>query len=235
MNLELAAIPLAFLAGILGVLSPCVWPLVPIVMGSAASRHRFGPYALALGLSIAFALAGTALSFLLVSFELDPEIFRYIASALLIVAAFPLIISPLGEWLAVKLSALTGRFNPDSEQAGLLGQFSLGFLLGLVWLPCVGPTLGAAIALASFGQQMVLAFVVMLSFGIGTALVLLLAGILSQRALRKISPTILGNSGAVKKFLGVLILLLGISVFMGWDKAVETWAVEWLPEWTTEY
>ena len=82
---------------------------------------------------------------------------------------------------------------------------------------------------------MVLAFVVMLSFGIGTVLVLLLAGSLSQRALRKISPKILGNSGAVKKALGVLILLLGISVFMGWDKAVETWAVEWLPEWTTEY
>ena len=85
MTLELSALPLALLAGVLSVLSPCVWPLVPIVMGSAAGAGRSGPLALAAGLSVSFALAGTLLSFALISLGLDPELFRYAAATLLVV------------------------------------------------------------------------------------------------------------------------------------------------------
>lgn len=234
MSLEIAAIPLAFLAGILGVLSPCVWPLIPIVMGSAAGKSRFGPYALALGLSVSFAIAGTLLSFLLVNANLDPEIFRYVAAILLVLAALSLISSRLGEWLSVTLSGLTARFSPSGDgQAGWLGQFALGLLLGLVWLPCVGPTLGAAIALASLGQQMGTAFLVMLSFGLGTALVLLIAGLVSAKALKKLKPELLQNSVKVKKMLGWLLLVLGLLVLTGLDKQLEIVALAVMPDWAT--
>ncbi len=234
MSLEIAAIPLAFLAGILGVLSPCVWPLIPIVMGSAAGKSRFGPYALALGLSVSFAVAGTLLSFLLVNAHIDPELFRYFAAILLIVAALTLISRQLGEWMSIKLSALTARFSPaDDTRAGWIGQFGLGLLLGLVWLPCVGPTLGAAIALASMGQQMGTAFIIMLSFGLGTALVLLIAGMLSAKALKKLKPEMLQNTVKVKKMLGWLLLVLGILVLTGLDKQLEILALAFVPEWAT--
>ena len=234
MSLEIAAIPLAFLAGILGVLSPCVWPLIPIVMGSAAGKSRFGPYALALGLSLSFAIAGTLLSFLLVNANLDPEIFRYVAAVLLVLAALTLISSRLGEWISVQLSGLTARFSPSGDtQSGWLGQFGLGMLLGLVWLPCVGPTLGAAIALASLGQQMGTAFLVMLSFGIGTALVLLIAGLLSAKAVKKVKPELLQNSVKVKKMLGWLLLVLGLLVLTGLDKQLEILALGFVPDWAT--
>lgn len=234
MSLEIAAIPLAFLAGVLGVLSPCVWPLIPIVMGSAAGKSRFGPYALALGLSVSFAIAGTLLSFLLVNANLDPELFRYFAAVLLILAALSLISSQLGEWISIKLSGLTARFSPSGDgQTGWLGQFGLGLLLGLVWLPCVGPTLGAAIALASIGQQMGTAFLVMLSFGIGTALVLLIAGLVSAKALKKLKPEFLQNSIKVKKMLGWLLLVLGLLVLTGLDKQLEILALGIIPEWAT--
>lgn len=232
MSLEVAAIPLAFLAGILGVLSPCVWPLVPIVMGSASGQSKFGAYALALGLSLSFAIAGTLLSFLLVNANLDPELFRYFAAVLLILAALTLISSRLGEWISIKLSTLTSRFSPsDQGRAGWIGQFALGLLLGLVWLPCVGPTLGAAIALASIGQQMTTAFLVMLSFGLGTALVLLIAGLISAKALKKLKPEVLQNSVKVKKMLGVLLLTLGVLVLTGLDKQLEILALSFVPEW----
>ncbi|MEC7119224.1 MAG: cytochrome c biogenesis protein CcdA [Pseudomonadota bacterium] len=234
MSLELAATPLAFLAGILSVLSPCVWPLVPIVMGAAAGKSRFGPYALALGLSLSFAIAGTLLSFVLVSTGLDPELFRYFAAVLLILAALTLISHRVGEWLSLRLSGLTQRLSPtDQNQQGWLGQFALGLLLGLVWLPCVGPTLGAAIALASVGQQLGTAFLVMLSFGFGTALVLLIAGLLSTKVLRRLSPTALKNSVKIKKMLGWLLLVLGLAVLTGLDKQLEIWALSWLPAWTS--
>lgn len=233
MSLELTAIPLAFLAGMVSVLSPCVWPLVPIVMGSAANTSRLAPCALALGLSVSFALAGTILSFMLVSTGLNPELFRYVAAVLMLLVALTLLYAPLGEWVSIKLSSFSSRFNPsDGGNSGLLGQFSLGLLLGLVWLPCVGPTLGAAIALASMGQEMSKAFLIMLSFGMGTALVLLAAGILSHRTLRKLSPHMLSSGQKVKKLLGWLLLMLALLVLTGLDKQMEIWAVSWLPAWS---
>ncbi|MBA3887965.1 MAG: cytochrome c biogenesis protein CcdA, partial [Acidobacteria bacterium] len=69
--LDLASVPLAGFAGMLSILSPCVWPLVPVVMSSAATSGRFGPWYLALGLSTAFAVAGTLLVLLLVTLGLD--------------------------------------------------------------------------------------------------------------------------------------------------------------------
>lgn len=233
MSLELSAMPLAFLAGMLGILSPCVWPLVPVVMGSAASGTRTGPLALALGLSVAFAAAGTLLSFVLVSTGTDPEFFRYIAAAVLLLAGVILVIKPLGEWLTLRLSLFTSRFNLAEDRSLWLGQFGVGFLLGLVWLPCVGPTLGAAIALASMGQQMLTAFLVMLMFGLGTALVLLAAGYASGRLLARMTHNVLAHAGTGKLLLGWMLLILGAFVLTGFDKTLQTWAVMLLPEWST--
>lgn len=235
MTLELSSLPLAFVAGVLSVLSPCVWPLVPIVMGSAAGAGRVGPVALAAGLSLAFALAGTLLSFVLVSFGLDPELFRYVASALLVVVALALVVPSFGQWLNDKLSRLTASFNLQGGEAGSgwPAQFSIGLLLGLVWLPCVGPTLGAAIALASLGQQFLHSFIVMLCFGVGTALTLLVAGFASARVLQRLRPTLLAGAGAGKRWLGWALLVLGLLVLSGLDKRLEAWAVNWLPAFAT--
>jgi cytochrome c-type biogenesis protein len=166
MSLSLASIPIAAGAGALGILSPCVWPLVPVVMSSAASGGRWGPWMLTVGLSLSFALAGTLLSFLLVSTGTDPEFFRYVAGSLLLLVAAALLVPRVGDWLSLRLSLLTGRFNPSGDGSSLFGQFGVGLLLGLVWLPCVGPTLGAAIALASVGQELSTAFAIMMAYGL---------------------------------------------------------------------
>lgn len=235
MTLELAAVPLALLAGALSVLSPCVWPLVPIVMGSASGAGHAGPLALAAGLSLAFALAGTALSFMLVSLGLDPEMFRFVAATLLVLLAVPLLVPRAGQWLHAALS----RFSAGGDAGARAGvttwpaQFGIGMLLGIVWLPCVGPTLGAAIALASLGQQMAQAFVVMLAFGIGTAAVLLAAGLVSAQVLRQWRPRLLAGVGAGKRWLGAALLLLGLLVLGGIDKQLEARTMGWMPGWTS--
>ena len=165
MSLELASVPLAYIAGVLSILSPCVWPLVPIVMTSAAGKGRMGPMYLALGLSTAFALAGSILTFVLLNAGLNPDAFRWFAAALLVIVGLTLIIKPLADWLSLRLSALSSRLNIGNHEASSsIGQFGVGLLLGLVWLPCVGPTLGAAIALASMGQDMGMAFIVCLLY-----------------------------------------------------------------------
>lgn len=233
MTLELTAIPLAFLSGVLGVLSPCVWPLVPVVTSSAATGGRSGPYFLAGGLSLSFAVAGTLITWLLVSTGLDPELFRYFAAAMLIIVALILLVRQLGDWLTLKLSSFTARFGVSPDSAGVSGpgQFGIGALLGVVWLPCVGPTLGAAIALASMGQSFPMAFVVMLAYGVGTAGVLLGAGIASGKLLARAGSGAMKSARWGKKVLGGSLLLLGLLVFTGVDKILEAMAVELLPGW----
>jgi cytochrome c-type biogenesis protein len=233
MGIELASVPLAFLAGVIGILSPCVWPLVPIIMSSAANSGHFGPLFLALGLATAFAVAGTFLSLLLLNLGLNPDVFRYVATVLLILIAFLLISKRLGEWASNQLSLLTSRFNTAGGDAtgSVAGQFGIGALLGLVWLPCVGPTLGAAIALASIGQDLSVAFVVMFAFGVGTAAALLSAAWFSSSLLRKIRPNMMKQPNNGKRILGVLLLALGLMVFTGLDKTFETATVNMLPDW----
>jgi cytochrome c-type biogenesis protein len=233
MTLELAAVPLALLAGIFGVLSPCVWPLVPVVTASAATTGRTGPLYLASGLAISFAVAGSLLTLVLVSTGMDPELFRYVAAFLLGFVGLALLVQTMSEWLTLRLSSLTSRLGMGraAETGSARGQFGVGALLGVVWLPCVGPTLGAAIALASMGQRMGTAFVVMLAYGIGTAGVLLLAGLASGRLLSRWRPRMMAAGGAGKKVLGVALLFLALLVLTGADKYLEAMAVEIVPEW----
>jgi cytochrome c-type biogenesis protein len=233
MTLEFAAIPLALIAGVFGVLSPCVWPLVPVVTSSAATSGRSGPVYLAAGLSLSFAVAGTLLTLLLVSTGLDPELFRYVAAALLIGVALIMLVQALNDRVTLRLSAFTSRFDRGGRggASSAPGQFGVGALLGVVWLPCVGPTLGAAIALASMGQSMSMAFVVMLAYGIGTAGVLLLAGVVSSRVLARWRPGVLSVGGLGKKVLGATLLVLGLLVLTGMDKYLEALAVSVVPEW----
>jgi cytochrome c-type biogenesis protein len=231
-TLELASVPLAFLAGILSIMSPCVWPLVPIVMSSAATSGRSGPVFLALGLSTAFAVSGTVLTLALLNLGLNPDGFRYVAATMLVLVAALLLVKPLGDWAVLQLSGVTSRFNTATGgQGGAAGQFGVGALLGLVWLPCVGPTLGAAIALASLGQDMGAAFVVMFAFGLGTAGALLAAGLVSGRVLNRWRPGMLQGAVRGKQFLGGLLLALGLMVFTGFDKTLEALALEMLPDW----
>jgi len=231
-TLELAAVPLALVAGVAGVLSPCVWPLVPVVTSAAATSGRSGPVYLSLGLALSFAVAGTFLTLLLVSTGLDPELFRYLAAVLLVTVALVLLVGRLNDWVVMRLSTFSSRYNLGAgAQAGSApGQFGVGALLGVVWLPCVGPTLGAAIALASMGQSMGMAFVVMLAYGVGTAGVLLGAGLASGRLLARWRSSLMTGGGLGKKFLGWMLLGLGVLV-TGMDKYLEALAVGIVPEW----
>lgn len=231
MSLDITAIPLAYIAGVLSILSPCVWPLVPVVMSSATTSGKSGPWWLALGLSLAFALVGTVLTYFLLNLGLGVDILRPFAAVLLLVIAIPLLFQRLGDWFSMQLSRLTSGIEPGSGATSARGQFGIGALLGVVWLPCVGPTLGAVIALAAMGQDMVLAFMVMFIFGMGTASVLLLVGLTSGRLLQQWRPGLLASAARGKKLLASMLVLLAVLVLTGWDKQLEAWALNWLPDW----
>ncbi len=234
MEFGLGTYGLSVAAGSLSTLSPCVLPLVPILLGSAVMAHRFGAFALAAGLALSFTSVGIFFASLGVSLGLDQEVLRNIAAAMLLMFGVILLSSYLQERFAGATSSLSGVGQTLLSKVtlnGLAGQFILGLLLGVVWSPCVGPTLGAAIGLASQGQNLAQVSVVMALFGIGAGLPLVVLGLLSRQAMAKMRGSLMTAGKYGKQILGGVMLVLGILILTGADKAFETWVLDVAPQW----
>src|SRR5579863_6185828 len=176
-------LPLAFVAGVLSILSPCVFPILPIVLGAAASEHRWGSAALAVGLSVSFVVIGLFAATIGYSLGLDAGFFRDTAAILMIVVGAVFLVPRFQAQLALAgapLVNLSGRYIGMTRQSSLAGQMLTGALLGAVWSPCVGPTLGAASLLAAQGRDLAQVALAMFAFGLGAALPLLVLGMLSR-------------------------------------------------------
>lgn len=228
---------LALLAGMLSSLSPCVLPLLPIVLGTAASEHRLGPVALAAGLCISFIAIGLFVATIGFAIGLDAGVFRYAAAGVMIAVGAVLLVPRLQEQFAVAAgpaaSWASGHLGTVGK-SGLAGQFLVGMLLGAVWSPCVGPTLGAASVLAAQGNDLAQVALTMLMFGIGAALPLLLIGLLSREAMLRLRGRMLTAGGAMKAALGLVLVLVGLAVASGLDKSIEAKLVDWSPMWLTD-
>ena len=227
----------AFLAGVLSILSPCVLPLLPVILGTAVTEHRFGPAALASGLAVSFVAIGMFVATVGFGIGLDAGVFRLIAALLLITVGVILLIPQLQTQVAAAAAPISGwtesQFGGVST-SGLKGQFALGLLLGAVWSPCVGPTLGAASVLAAQGKDLVQVSLVMLAFGLGAALPLLLLGMLSREALLRWRGRLMDAGKGGKTILGGLLIVVGLFIVTGVDKQIEAALVQASPAWLTE-
>lgn len=228
---------LALLAGVLTILSPCVLPLAPILASSATAQHRLGPLALATGLAISFSLVGLFVATIGFAIGLDNETLRLMGGLIMLAVgavlvvprfevAFAGVAAPLSNWANEKTAAFEGN--------GLWGQAALGSLLGLVWSPCVGPTLGAASALAAQGEDLAAVTFVMAAFGLGAGVALAGVGY-GARALigrQRGALNAIGKYG--KRFLGWALILVAGLVVTGLDRMIEAVLVEASPAWLTE-
>lgn len=228
---------LAFLAGVLSILSPCVLPLLPIVLGAAASEHRLGPAALAAGLAVSFTAIGLFVATIGFAAGIDTGVFRMISAMLLIAVGVVLLVPRLQEQFALAAAPVSnwaGNYTDNFTPGSLAGQFGLGVLLGAVWSPCVGPTLGAASILAAKGENLAQVALTMLAFGVGAALPLLLLGLVSREAMMRWRGRLMETGKTGKALLGVLLVVVGLLVATNFDKRLETILVDASPAWLTE-
>lgn len=234
MSLSAATLGLAGLAGLLTTLSPCVLPVLPLVAASATGRSRWGLFTLALGLALSFTTIGVVVTRSGALFGLDERTLRGVAGGLMLVFGAVLLLPPLQnamERLTARLGELGGRGAMRIHSDHPVAQFAVGALMGVAWSPCVGPTLGAAIALAASGRDLGEVSAVMLVFSFAAVLPLIALGAASrswfgrhhQRAAR------FGQIG--RRIMGVALLLIGLAVLTGFDKHVETWLLELTPDW----
>ena len=224
----------AYVAGLLTLVNPCVLPLLPIVIAAAFQNSRLGPLALAAGLTASFAVLGVSVTAFghLVSVGAD-SVSR--VSAVVMMGFGVVLLVPRAQTVLATLAApLASRANArlDAREGdGIAGQFAVGVLLGAVWSPCVGPTLGGAIGLAASGESLGQAAVTMLAFGVGVSTVLMALAYGSRQAVSARREKLAAWMPWAKPLMGATLLVVGIAVLFHIDRMIEGWLLDRMPVW----
>jgi cytochrome c-type biogenesis protein len=219
-------IGLALLGGLLTVLSPCVLPILPVLVGRSLQSHRYGPVALVAGLVGGFAVAGSLLGITASWLTGLANAIRIGAIGLLLVLGL-LAIFPKWSYRLFSYSPIH-RWSKEPMRIGLLGEFWLGTQLGLLWTPCAGPVLGAILVLAAVNHRVAGAFGLLLAYGLGAALPLL-AIAYGGRALSRRLLNLRSHSARLQQVGGVMIVATAIAMLLGWDVQIQLWLAPLFP------
>ncbi len=228
---------LAYAAGLLTLINPCVLPLLPLIGASALARHRLAPLAMAGGMAISFTLAGLGAFALTRALGVPQEAIALAAGWTMLGFGLVLLTPPLQAQfsrLAGATASGSTRLLGQVEGRGLGGEAAAGALLGLAWSPCIGPTLGGAIGLAAQGENLVHAGLIMGFFSLGAASVVLALAYGTRAALSSRRATLMRLAPHAKTALGLGLVLVGLAIIFRIDRVLEAWALGVLPAWLVD-
>lgn len=233
MSVSLPEAGLSLAAGSLTTLSPCVFPLLPLVLGGALQAHRWAPVAMGLGMAASFAGIGVLVGLVGAAIGLDTDLVRLLGGWLLLGFAAVMLVPSWSErftqWmtpLASGAHAASARLSGGSLGSALL----LGGVLGLVWSPCSGPLLASALALVATEGGGVRGGVILGLFGTGAAIPLVAVAYASRAGFHKARGWVLARVAVIKNVLAVLLGAMGAAILTGADKWLEARVNAWLPE-----
>lgn len=228
MSMELI---LAYGAGLLTLINPCVLPVLPIVLATALQAHRAGPAVLALGMSVSFVTFGMLVSTVGYAIGLTEDTIATAGAILMLGFGVILLVPQANAVFASATAGLAARADSGVDgfdRSSLWGQFGAGLLLGAVWSPCIGPTIGGAIALASQGQDLAWAFSIMVMFAAGVSTLILAIGYgLRATALRRFA-------NVSRPVLGVAFILVGAMILFRINHMIDAWVLQNLPPWLVD-
>ena len=224
---------LALAAGSLTTLSPCVFPLLPLVLGGALQNHRLAPVALGLGMAASFSLIGMAVGAAGPALGIDSDHVRVAGAWLLIAFAAVMLVPAWSErftqWMAPLASgaqAASSRLSGGS----LASAFGLGAVLGLVWSPCSGPLLASALTMVASEGGVARGGLILGLFGLGAAVPLVAVAYASRAGFQKARGWVLARIAGIKTGFALLLGAFGIAILTGGDKWLEARVNAMLPE-----
>ena len=199
---------LAFLEGLALIGSPCILPVLPLVLATSVDGGKRRPYGIIIGFVLTFSLFATVARKLVALLGIDLDVLKDVSLALLVVFGLVLLSAKLAE----KFSALTqGAANFGNQLAstngeGLFSGVMIGSLIGLVWTPCAGPILAAVLVQVIRQETNLAGNLIILSFAIGAGVPMLIIALSGRKIMSKLG-FFTRHSETVRKAFGVLILL----------------------------
>jgi len=237
MSIGITQLVLSVGAGGLTTLSPCVFPILPLVVGGAMAGNRLAPLAMGAGMVASFALLGVLVGALGDALGIDSDTIRIAGAVLLIAFGIVMLVPALNNRFTQLMTPLAGFANQASnrvEGRSLVGAFALGALLGMVWSPCSGPLLASALTLVATQGNAADGALILGLFGLGAAVPLIAIAYATRAGFARSRDWILAHIGKLKQGFAWLILLVGIAILSGGDKWLEAQVTQRLPDaWVT--
>lgn len=221
----------AFLAGLVTILAPCIWPILPIVLSSsvAGEGHR-RPLGITLGIVSSFAFFTLSISYLVKVFHFDPDTLRIVAIVIIGVLGLTMAIPLLSRMLEGLISRLSSLFGQRSKQgSGFLAGFIIGISLGIVWSPCAGPILAAIATLAATGRVTFNVVLVTLAYVAGVGIPLFIFAYGGRQVITR-TRFLSRYAGRIQQVFGVIMLLVAVAIYTNYDRLAETKLLNAFPQ-----
>jgi cytochrome c biogenesis protein CcdA/thiol-disulfide isomerase/thioredoxin len=220
----------AFLAGIVTILSPCILPVLPIILSSsvdASGKRR--PFGVVVGFVLSFTFFTLFLSTLVRISGVPASRLRFVSIFILVMFGLTLLV-PKANIIMERLFGGLTRLAPKNQgQTGFLGGLVVGLSLGLLWTPCVGPILASVISLAITGTVNAQTAVMVLAYSLGTAIPMFIIMQTGSTVLKKV-PWLLKNTAKIQKAFGVFMILTAIGILFNIDRRFQTWVLQTFPK-----
>jgi cytochrome c-type biogenesis protein len=229
---------LGYVAGLLTLINPCVLPVLPIVLASALQAGRAGPLVLAAGMSLSFVTLGLFVAVLGRAFGITEETVSNASAVLMIGFGLVLLVPRFSTVFATATAGLSASADQGMDDAvgeGLTGQFVGGVLLGAVWSPCIGPTLGGAISLASQGESLLRSAGIMVTFALGVSTIILALGYGAQSVIRQRQALMRRIAVSARPAMGVIFVAVGLAILFRLHHVAEVWLLDNLPPWLIDF
>lgn len=213
----------AFISGIITILSPCILPVLPIVLSGGVGGGRRRPYGIVSAFVASFTLFTLALSTIVDALGIPAGALRLVSVIILVLFGLVMLLPVLRDRFERAASRLTSRSGPAEgpRGTGFWSGVPVGLSLGLVWTPCVGPIMASVISLALTRQVDGGSVLITLAYALGTSLPML-AVMFGGRALISAVPGILRNMVSLQRVFGALMIAVGLVVAFGWDRSLQS-------------
>lgn len=220
-------ITFAFIGGIVTILSPCVLPILPIVLSGSISGGKNRPFGVILGFILSFTFFTLTLTAIVRALHIPAENLRLFSVVVILFFGLSLIL-PQFQKIMEKAFTSLARFSPHPKQNGLWGGILIGLSIGLIWTPCVGPILASVISLALTGTVTGSAFLITLAYASGTAIPMLAITWGGRNLLNK-NPWLTANSGKIQKAFGVVMIITAVGIYFNIDRKFQTFILDAFP------
>lgn len=220
----------AFLSGLVTILAPCIWPLLPIILSSSATGGKAKSVGITLGIMLSFAIFTLTISYLVSLFNIDPNFLRVFAVIIIGFLGISLVIPQISTQLEVFVSKLSGKLGSTStsQRSGFWGGLLTGFSLGIVWTPCAGPILATIATLAATKAVNAELVLVTIVYVIGVGIPLFFFSYGGSLLLNK-SRIVSKYTGRIQQVFGVIMILTAVAIYTNYDKVLQVKLLDIVP------